>query len=114
MSVDVSLRSKKRISVQYKTLYNISRSEKWGKKIQAAAYNGARTVVIFVLYYEYPSSNSNLEHNLIAMYSPISAIWFIITKKDFINAFAIATLQLTIGAHRLVRFQVWIYHAGLC
>ena len=25
-------------------LYNINRSEKWGKKIQAAAYNGARTV----------------------------------------------------------------------
>jgi hypothetical protein len=48
------------------------------------------------------------------MYSPISAIWFIITKKDFINAFAIATLELTIGAHRLVRFQVWIIHAGLC
>ena len=32
--------------LQYKPLYNISRSEKWGKKIQAAAYNGVRTVII--------------------------------------------------------------------
>ena len=31
-------------ALQYKPLYNISRSEKWGKKIQAVAYNGARTV----------------------------------------------------------------------
>ena len=33
-------------TLQYKPLYNISRSEKWGKKIQAAAHNGARTVSI--------------------------------------------------------------------
>jgi hypothetical protein len=32
-------------ALQYKPLYNISRSEKWDKKrIQATAYNGARTV----------------------------------------------------------------------
>ena len=31
-------------SLQYKLLYNINRSEKWGKKIQTAGYNGARTV----------------------------------------------------------------------
>ena len=31
-------------TLQYKPLYNISCSEKWGIKIQAAAYNGARTV----------------------------------------------------------------------
>ena len=31
-------------SLQYKPLYNINRSEKWGKKIQTAGYNGARTV----------------------------------------------------------------------
>ena len=31
-------------TLQYKQLYNISRSEIWGKKIQATAYNGARTV----------------------------------------------------------------------
>ena len=31
-------------TLQYKPLYNISRSEKWGKKIQAVAYNGTRTV----------------------------------------------------------------------
>ena len=34
-------------ALQYKLPYNISRSEKWGKKIQAEAYNGARTVVGF-------------------------------------------------------------------
>ena len=34
-------------ALQYKALYNISRREKWGKKIQAAAYNGARTVYGF-------------------------------------------------------------------
>ena len=32
-------------SLQYKPLYNINRSEKWGKKIQTAGYNGARTVI---------------------------------------------------------------------
>jgi hypothetical protein len=31
--------------LQYKKLYNLSRSEKWGKKIQAIAYNGMRTVM---------------------------------------------------------------------
>ena len=31
-------------ALQYKPLYSISHGEKWGKKIQAAAYNGARTV----------------------------------------------------------------------
>ena len=31
-------------TLQYKPLYNISRSERRGKKIQGAAYNGARTV----------------------------------------------------------------------
>ena len=31
-------------SLQYKPLSNINRSEKWGKKIQTAGYNGARTV----------------------------------------------------------------------
>ena len=31
-------------ALQYKPLYNNSRSEKWGKKIKAAAYNGAHTV----------------------------------------------------------------------
>ena len=31
-------------ALQYKPLYNINRSEKWGKKIQTAGYNGARTV----------------------------------------------------------------------
>ena len=30
--------------MQYKQLYIISHSEKWSKKIQAAAYNAARTV----------------------------------------------------------------------
>ena len=29
-------------ALQYKPLYNISRSEKWGKKLQAKTYNGAR------------------------------------------------------------------------
>ena len=28
-------------ALQYKPLSNISRSEKWGKKIQAAAYDGS-------------------------------------------------------------------------
>ena len=36
-------------ALQYKLLYNISGSEKWGKKIQAGAYNGTRTVVMLVL-----------------------------------------------------------------
>jgi hypothetical protein len=36
---------KKLAALQYKPLYNISRSEKWGKEIQAAAYNGAHTVL---------------------------------------------------------------------
>ena len=36
-------------ALQYKPLYNISCSEKWGKKIQAAAYNGARTISILNL-----------------------------------------------------------------
>ena len=31
-------------ALQYKPLYNISRSEKWGKKNTSRAYNGARTV----------------------------------------------------------------------
>ena len=31
-------------ALQYKPLYSISRSEKWGKKIQAAAYNGKHMV----------------------------------------------------------------------
>ena len=31
-------------SLQYKLLYNINRSEKWGKKIQTAGYNGAHTI----------------------------------------------------------------------
>jgi hypothetical protein len=31
-------------ALQYKPLYNISCSEKWGKKIQAASYNSVRTV----------------------------------------------------------------------
>ena len=32
-------------SLQYKPLYNINRSEKWGKKkIKTAGYNGARTI----------------------------------------------------------------------
>ena len=39
-------------TLQYKPLYNISRSEKWGKKIQATAYNGARTVNIIMLPHE--------------------------------------------------------------
>jgi hypothetical protein len=30
--------------MNHKPLCSISRSEKWGKKIQAAAYNGTRTV----------------------------------------------------------------------
>ena len=34
-------------ALQYKLPYNISRSEKWVKKIQASAYNGVRTVVRF-------------------------------------------------------------------
>ena len=33
-------------TLQYKPLYNISRSEKWGKKLQAIAYNGACTVIV--------------------------------------------------------------------
>ena len=44
-------------ALQYKPLYNINRSENWGKKIQITGYNGARTVNIishnrntFVLY----------------------------------------------------------------
>ena len=32
-------------SLQYKLLYNISRSEKWDKKMQAEAYNGVRMVL---------------------------------------------------------------------
>ena len=32
-------------ALQYKPLYNINCSDKWGKKIQAAAYNGVRTVI---------------------------------------------------------------------
>ena len=32
--------------LKYKQLYNISRSEKWGKKLQAIAYNGACTVIV--------------------------------------------------------------------
>ena len=39
--------NKKRIT-KYQTLYIIGHSEKWGKKIQAAAYNGARMVPTFV------------------------------------------------------------------
>ena len=31
-------------ALHYKPLFNINRSEKWGKKIQAGGYNGARTV----------------------------------------------------------------------
>jgi hypothetical protein len=31
-------------ALQYKLLYNISGSEKWGKKIQATSSNGAHTV----------------------------------------------------------------------
>jgi hypothetical protein len=38
-------------ALQYKPLYNISRSEKWGKKIQAAAYNDARMVVVSKFVY---------------------------------------------------------------
>ena len=34
--------------LKYKPLYNTSRSEKWDKKIQAAAYNGARMVNILL------------------------------------------------------------------
>ena len=40
-------------ALQYKPLYNISRSEKWGKKIQAAAYNGAcraHELTVLILY----------------------------------------------------------------
>ena len=37
-------------ALQYEPLFNISCSEKWVKKIQAAAYNGARTV-----YYRFDS-----------------------------------------------------------
>ena len=29
-----------------KPLYNTNRSKKWGKNIQAATYNGARTVIV--------------------------------------------------------------------
>ena len=36
-------------TLQYKLLYNISRSEKWGKKIQAAAYNAMERVRSLVL-----------------------------------------------------------------
>ena len=32
-------------TLQYKPLYNISHSEKWGKKIQATSYNGVCTVL---------------------------------------------------------------------
>ena len=32
------------LALQYKPLYNINRSEKWGKKIQIAGYNGAHVV----------------------------------------------------------------------
>ena len=39
-------------ALQYKLLYNISPSEKWGKKIQAAAYNGARKVNINLRSFE--------------------------------------------------------------
>ena len=33
------------VTLQYKPLYNISSSEKWGKKIQAMAYNGVHAVI---------------------------------------------------------------------
>ena len=35
--------------LKYKQLYNISRSEKWGKKIQVAAYIGTRTIYLCVI-----------------------------------------------------------------
>ena len=34
-------------TLQYKPLYNISSSEKWGKKIQAETYNGGHIKVLF-------------------------------------------------------------------
>ena len=34
-------------ALHYKPLYNVSRSEKWGENIQAAAYNGMHTVIDF-------------------------------------------------------------------
>ena len=33
-------------ALHYIPLYNINRSEKWDKNIQAAAYNGARTLYV--------------------------------------------------------------------
>ena len=35
-------------ALHLKPLYNINRSEKWGKKIQTAGYNGARIDLEFV------------------------------------------------------------------
>ena len=48
-------------ALQYKPLYNISRSEKWDKKIQAAAYNGARTVFDLFFQLRLPEEN-NTKH----------------------------------------------------
>ena len=50
------------LTLQYKRLYNINRSEKWGKKIQTAGYIGAGTVVydgVFANFFWVWNQNEN-------------------------------------------------------